>query len=367
MRYSRIIIFLIIPIAGCVSEYFPLLNENEELLVVEGLITDQPGENTINIYRTLAIWTRDWRTPLKKCKVWITDDLGSADTLRQVVVGTYVTDSATFIGVPGRKYTLHFTSLETDGIRTYESLPMKMKPVPPIDSIYYEKRYYTYVYLPYEGCQIYLDTHDPEDSCKFYRWDYKETWEFRLPFDVKNRICWGNEISGEILIKNTSLLESDRVVKYPLKLIKNPVDRLGVKYSLLVKQYSLNEDEFDYWQKLQSTMQQVGGLYDFIPSTIPGNIYCLEDRYEKVLGYFSVSAVKSKRYFITDHFEGWNKMYVDCADSTHFGTDHIEGYGVTLWVIYDWTDSIPPRTILTNKRVCGDCTARGTIFRPDFW
>ncbi len=368
MRYFKIIIFLIVPVAGCVSDYLPELTENDELLVVEGLITDQPGENTINIYRTLAIWTKDWRTPLKKCKVWITDDLDNSDTLRQVVVGTYVTDSATFIGIPGRKYTLHFTSLEADGMRNYESIPMKMKPVPPIDSIYYEKRDYTYSYLPYEGCQIYLDTHDQEDSCNFYRWKYEETWEFRIPFpDVINRICWGYEKSTQILIKNTSFLESDKVVRFPLRLIKNPVDRLEVRYSILVNQYSLNEDEYDYWQRLQNSLLQVGGLYDIIPSSIPGNVYCREDKLEKVLGYFSVSSVKSKRYFITDHFKGWNTMYLDCADSVYRGPEHIEGNGVNWWVIYDFSDSVPPSTVLTNKRICGDCTGRGTSVRPDFW
>ncbi|MCX6333715.1 MAG: DUF4249 domain-containing protein [Bacteroidia bacterium] len=368
MKYSKSILFLIITLAGCVSEYIPGLKVNEEMLVVEGLITDQPGVNTIKIYKTLPIWTRDFRTDLKETTVWISDDQGRIDLLRQAEVGTFCTDPATFRGIPGRKYTLHFKTWTIDGYRNYESLPMEMIPVPVIDTIYYEKRNYIYDHLPAEGCQIYMDTHDPLDSCKFYRWNYSETWEFRLPFlDVTNRICWISAASNEILIKNASIFSEDRIIRYPLKLITNPVDRFGFKYSLQVTQYSLNEDEYYYWERLQNSIKQVGGLYDIIPSTIPGNIFCNEDNLEKVLGYFSVSAVKSKRFYIKDYFVGRNAMYVDCVDSISYGINAFAGDNSSWWQLWDFTDSIPPRRILTNRRVCGDCTSRGTNVRPDFW
>jgi hypothetical protein len=80
-----------------------------------------------------------------------------------------------------------------------------------------------------------------------------------------------------------------------LKFISNLTDRLRVGYSILVDQYSLNEDEYLYWEKLQSITEQVGGLYDIIPSPVPSNVYCVDDPNEKVLGYFSVSANTSKR------------------------------------------------------------------------
>ena len=95
-----------------------------------------------------------------------------------------------------------------------------MKPVPPIDSIYYEK-----MNLQEnadgdplrEGCKIYLNTHDPENKSKFYRWEYTETWEFQLPYRSPNKICWISVNSDLINIKNTSALRK-RVDRYPLKL-----------------------------------------------------------------------------------------------------------------------------------------------------
>jgi hypothetical protein len=371
MKYIRLIFLLLLPAAGCVTQYIPDLEENEELLVVEGMITDQPGENTINIYKTLPIWTRDFRTKLKGCVAWITDDIGNIDSLIEKETGVYVTDPLTFIGEVGRKYTLHFTALMNDELHHYESIPMEMIPVPPIDSIYYEKRNYVINNQETEGCQLYLDTRDITGACKFYRWEYSETWEFRMPFkDVVNRVCWVTENSSDILLKNASILEGNTVGRFPLKLISNPVDRLLIKYSILATQYSLNQDEYDYWARLQNSVKQVGGLYDITPSTITGNVYCEEDVTEKVLGYFSVSAVKSRRAFIKDEFRGVNGLYNLCPsqDTTIvWGNRFVEGVGSMLWLMFDYSDSIPSQRIFTNNRYCGDCTVRGTGIKPDFW
>jgi hypothetical protein len=367
MRNIRLILLFLIISGGCVTEYIPDLHENEELLVVEGLITDQPGPNTINIYKTYPVWTKDFRTPLKQCRVWISDETGKINTLEEKSEGVYITDPADFRGTPGKTYTLHFTAISGGELHTYESLPVTMIPVPPIERIYFEKRDYIYNHLPFEGCQIYIDAHDPAGLCRFYRWEYSETWEFRLPFDVPNKLCWASENSKEILLKNASLIDENRVSKYPMKLIDNPVDRLGIKYSILVDQYSLTEEEYLYWERLKNSREQVGGLYDIIPSTITGNIFCREDKLEKVLGYFSVSGLSSRRMFISEHFTGWNTLYLNCVTDTIAGTDPIPGENESFWVLYDYTDSVPPVRYVTNKKVCGDCTSRGTTVRPSFW
>jgi len=60
--------------------------------------------------------------------------------LNESTAGIYMTDSATFTGVVGRKYVLHFqTNKATPKHYSYESVAIEMKPVPPIDSLYYEK------------------------------------------------------------------------------------------------------------------------------------------------------------------------------------------------------------------------------------
>ena len=356
---------------SCITQFIPQTSEDKELLVVEGLITDQPGANTIKLSRSLPLGTRSVANPVKGCTVTVSDDLGNTFNFMEKVAGTYVSAPAIFQGTVGRQYTLHINLNTTNNNHKYESFPVEMKPVPPIDSIYYEKVTITEGDTwnqPQEGCQVYLNTNDPANQCKFYRWEYSETWEFRLPYDVPNNICWISNNSDVINIKNTSVFEEDRIDRYPLNFISNLTDRLEVKYSILVNQYSLNEDEYLYWEKLQNISEHVGSLYDITPSAIPSNVYCLDDPNEKVLGYFSVSAVSSKRIFIKDHFAGEINLYFDCPTDTIYGHGTIPYLNTSVWVIVDQSDNpFDPLRVITDRKGCADCTVRGTKIKPDFW
>jgi len=220
-----------------------------------------------------------------------------------------------------------------------------------------------------QECQVYLNTTDPDGICKHFRWDFSETWMFRLPYDVPNRICWISNNSNSIFIKNTSVLSEDRIEKWPVNYISAKTDRLSKRYSLLVNQYSLNEDEYNYWEKLQNVTENVGSLYDITPVSIPGNIYCIEDPSEQVLGYFSVSAKTSKRIFIEDYFAGLVYLYNQCPSDTVFGRGpEPEGLGVSYWLIIDNSlDFLNPYKVYTIYKDCADCTSRGTTEEPSFW
>ena len=319
---------------SCIVKFFPEIDEEKELLVVEGLITDQPEINTIKLSKSMPMGEKSAARPLSGCFVTISDDLYNIVLLAETAPGTYITPSY-FRGVIGRFYTLHINSSFASNNINYESYPMEMKPVPQIDSVYYEK---TVIEQPYEnfagvdGCQIYLDTRDPENNCKYYRWDYSETWVLRLPFDIPNKTCWISDNSRNIYIESTAAIREDRIKRHPVTYISNVTDRLKRKYSILVNQYSLNEDEYNYWEKLQKLTEQVGGLYDIIPASIPSNIMCIENPDEKVLGYFSVSAISSKRIFIKDKFAGIIDLYADCvSDTTYRRTGSYSGSGYYLF------------------------------------
>lgn len=357
--------------AGCITRFTPETDENQELVVVEGLITDQPGPYTVKISKSVPLGTQTRINPLPGCTVTVSDDSGNSFPLTESEPGVYVTDSSSFTGTTGRKYVLHFlTNDASSGQYSYESAPVEMKPVPAIDSLYYEK-----VTIagpekdkgPEEGCNIYLDTHDPENLCKFYRWDYVETWEFVIPFYVKNRTCWINSKSEVINIKSTNTLELDRIERFPLKHISNETDRLSVRYSIIVNQYSLNEEEFHYWEKLKDVTEDVGSLYDMTPSTLQGNMVCIENPAEKVLGYFSVSSVKSRRIFIRDLFKGLTDLYNGCISDTIYGNAQIPNLNVLNWIIEDNPFGRPPYRIITTHKGCADCTTRGSTVEPPFW
>jgi hypothetical protein len=194
----------------------------------------------------------------------------------------------------------------------------------------------------------------------------------RLPFDIPNLKCWIYDKSRTVDIKSTVAFEESRLYRHPVIFISNLTDRLKTKYSILVNQYSMNKDEYIYWEKIQNIAVQVGGLYDIIPASVPGNIRCIENPTEKVLGYFSVSAISSKRIFIKDKFEGMVDPYANCVSDTLInGPGNIEGLGIYVWTLFDIKPSPfsgqPHIVILTDKKGCADCTVRGTTKKPDFW
>lgn len=358
--------FILFLVIGCSVEFIPDSEENKEQLVVEGMITDQNRISRIRLSRSLPVGKPLVRKPVRGAVVTITDEKAIISTLKESPTGTYSTDSLSFRGRVGGSYSL---SIKLNNV-TYETDFIEMKPVPPVNSLYYEKEVITASsdtnYVD-EGCRIYIDSYDPSGKCLFFRWDYAETWEYRIPYAVKNKVCWVTERSDEILIKNTSLYSQARVSKYPILFISNNGDRLKETYSILVNQYSLNESEYDFWERVQNISQNVGNLYDISPMAIPSNIKCCEDPEETVLGYFSVSAVTQKRLFIKDHFFGLPNFFIYCATDTLAGKLPETGLNTDYWVIEDYGDELPPFWVITTYKECADCTTRGTSVMPSFW
>jgi hypothetical protein len=368
MRSHRIIRFalFLLLFTRCTVEFHPEIDNNKEQLVVEGMITDQNRTNRVKLSMSTQIGMSLGLKPVKGAIVTVTDEKGIVTTLAESPAGTYSTDSLSFRGRVGGSYSLN---IKINNI-TYETDFTEMEPVPPINSLYYEK----VVIVASkdtndieEGCKVYVDSFDPSGKCLFFRWNYTETWEYRIPYIVANRICFITERSGEILIKNTSLFSQARVSKYPIVFISNKTDRLKETYSILVNQYSLSESEYNFWEKVQNISQNVGNLYDITPVAISGNIRCCNDPEKTVLGYFSVSAVTQKRLFIQDRFLGLPNFVTYCATDTLKGKLSETGLNTDYWVIEDYSDELPPFWVITTFRECADCTTRGTSVMPSFW
>lgn len=371
MRLARYILFFIVMLftGSCITEFIPETDDNSEMLVVEGMITNIAGKNTIKLSKSQALSSNTAGAPYTRCTVIITDDLGYMTPLYEKSNGIYVPDPS-FAGVVGREYKLTIRTNNSGASNyTYESVPVKMVPVPPIDTIYYEKQLYKPGSDAFtrEGCQVWFDSHDPDNNCHFYRWDYSETWMFQLPYYVPNKICWVSANSNVINIKNASILSENRITGYPLIFISPESDRLGIKYSLLLNQYSISQDEFEYWEKLKKITEEVGSLYDVTPSFIPGNVTCIEDPSQDVLGYFSVSAVSSKRMYISGRFRGMPDLYSKCPSDTVNDLATVVDLNKKKWVIESDGLVVPPIYILTSIKGCADCTVRGTKDKPLWW
>jgi hypothetical protein len=374
---------LIIAITGCVKEFLPETEQNPELYVVEGLITDQPGIHSIKISKSIPLGSEAEADPVRQCNVWITDNLGNKYPLTELN-GQYHTASS-FHGVTGRSYTLHIEVMRYVLNRrvvelVIESLPMEMLPVPGIDSLFYEKvaiRKEDGFKFPGEGCQVFLNTTDPADKCRFYRWDYLETWKIDAPNYQRaiNKQCWVEEKSEDIIAKTVKGLNENRIDRLKVRFISNETDRLSSRYRIGVNQYSVTEDEYNFWSDLEKLTEQSGSIYDIIPSSLSGNLYCPSSPGRQILGYFSVSAVKSETIYIDEKFKGLMDPYKDCLTDSLLQEREVlfpppqvlEFDGLYWWIVEIDPNTPPGYLIVTEDKGCVDCTVRGSKEKPDYW
>jgi len=365
------ILFLTLIITGsCTVEFVPEFKEEKPFLVVDAMITDQNEAYSIQLSWSYPLNTPPGNYPIYGFTVSVTDDAGNRYPFTDIGGGIHVSDPASFRGVPGRKYVLH---LEGNS-HIYESEAMEMVPVPPVDSVYAEVEDNEF-WHPGEitrGMQVYADTRDPSNRCRFFRWEFEETWEFKLPWDyfkIVNRVCWKSAVSDNINIKSTSGLAGSSVYRQPILFISTETDRLMRKYSLLLKQYSLNEKEFIYWDNLRKTTEEVGGLYDIVPSSVGSNIICTDDPSNKVLGYFRVSAVATRRMFIRDVRMRFPDFYAYCPYDTLPVNDYDPYVHRYSYILREYSDDPPDKFyyILSFKAECADCTLSGSGNKPDYW
>lgn len=388
-------------LSTCIDPYYPMLKGYESLLVVDGFISDANTSYTVKLSNTIQQENIDpfW---IPDAIVFITDDNANSTYLHCIGSGTYKTDSIEFRGIPGRTYVLHI--LTNDG-KEYLSDPCLMQPVSDIDSVYFSKdqELVNNGTESQDGIRIFLDSKWEADGL-YYRWDYEETWKFKIStpkrFDyisinkivpLKNvkQYCWKNRISDEILIHSGYSGQKGKIVKEPILFISSDEsDRLMIEYSILVRQFSISKDEFEFWNNLKQVNESGGDIFASQPYSVISNIHSSANPEEKVLGYFQVSALKQKRIFIP--FNSIVKMQLpfyhnnECERfekspgefSTPFGPPVtfddlysmfcIKSDYVFIEPVYNQETHLIEKLVFARPE-CSSCEYTGTLARPDFW
>ena len=100
------ILFLLL--SGCVESYDPVLDESDamDLLVVEGLITDETGPFGIRLTSSAPVYNKDPNvvnefSPVSGAEVQIYDDQGNFYMLFENEPGWYETEEKELKGTPG--------------------------------------------------------------------------------------------------------------------------------------------------------------------------------------------------------------------------------------------------------------------------
>jgi Domain of unknown function (DUF4249) len=158
--------------------------------------------------------------------------------------------------------------------------------------------------------------------------------------------------------------------------VSKSTEKMYVLYSVLVNQYALTKDEFEYWTELKKNSEQLGTLFDAQPSQIGSNIHCISNPGEPVMGYLSASTVQKKRLFVGIS-EMTNMNYIPYTLPCHVIKDVTTGFSsLDTSIAYEYLDK--PNHLFTfwyydgayhvAQNFCIDCREHGgTNLKPDFW
>jgi len=293
-------LFFLLTAGSCLTHFTPQLNENDSkpLLVVEGQITDEEGPFRVKLTNTVPVSDITEPVPVLSAEVHIIDDQGRSFQLYDGGNGIYETAEKNLKGIPGNKYTLTITTLQ-DNLQ-YTSVPVLMQNIPDIDSLYFEQVKHSWITK--EGAKheenwvnILVNAHDTTGITKYWRWEYEETYGVYVG---PNLICWVVNIpSASIIVASTADEPADELTGFIVRSIGPYNPQLRVRYSILVRQYSIDADLYNYLKLLRDFNETPGGIYSKIPKPFFGNITCC-DSTKKALGYFAASSVKEKRLLI---------------------------------------------------------------------
>ena len=379
LRIKKILfhIFILLFLISCIEEYIPNIELSESnKYVVMGCITDQAGYQTVSVSLTSSLQNPEL-IPLSDCVVKILDDNGTVFLLNEFSDGNYhawIDQKDLNIGTSYmvQIITPNGTEISSDFDQMYEC--------PEVDSIYYNRTDKPTnnpdVNIP--GIQFHTDFKALNSNHHLYKIELEETWEYYAKYAIDSYFngemhylfppdsslikCWKTENVNEIFTLTTENFAQNQYKMYPLHFVDNTTQRLKNGYSLLVKQYSLSNTAFTYWDELK-TINENEGLYEKQPYSVSGNLKNVSNPDQKVLGIFYATSVKQKRIFV-------EKVDIDFDYNDYCGLQRLwpedfDDFTPILYPIYiAMVDS--EQVILSDY--CVDCRKQGgSLSKPSFW
>lgn len=411
LKFYKFLFLLTIPLTmvNCTEPYKLQTETFEEAFVIEATITNELKKQQLKISKTY-VFEENGPTFESGAEVYVQDDTGNRYEFTEQN-GVYES-TAEFQAIPGRQYRLFITT--SDG-QQYTSSNQSLTTVTEIENLS------TNVITKdgQTGVEIGVNSYDPTGTSKYYRYEYEETSKVVAPkwnpykaillnhpricagtqfpgFETialelktgESRVCYTTKKSVGIFVNSTSTFNEDRVINFPVRFIPNTDYTIAERYSIKVNQYVQGIEAYTFYKTMKDLSESESLLSPNQPGFFNGNIKSVTNPKEKVIGFFEVASVTSKRIFFNFHDIFPNTQLpaypYECIeysfDSMNFGVNHhptpeipcgTGGEGGALrdairsgrLLFYD--ADFPYFSMV--KRPCGDCTTFSSNIVPPFW
>lgn len=223
------------------------LKNTERKLVIDALISDDPGPYTVKITWS-APYTKNQPTPrVSGAIVVLKDDQNHTDTLQEQAPGQYMTDASFPQGQVGHTYQLY---VKHEG-KEYTAIS-KIAPMAPIDSISYAFHEGTETgYYEETGYYVTMHTQEPPGLGNNYR------FKFIVNGFSSNR-------SDRVLVVNDEYVDGNYITfTTPFAMQYND--------TVVLEGQSLSKAAYDYYTALTVQLNP-NGFFDAPPANLPTNI-----------------------------------------------------------------------------------------------
>jgi hypothetical protein len=386
LGYSLVLIVIAGITNSCLEPFNADVPANKlNLLVVDGYINAGPGKTRITLSKISPLsfsQNIDFETD---AEVSIETETDESYLLSEIGSGLYQSEE---LNLPtDKQYRLH---IKLSNGKEYRSEMMNVKVTPPIDTIAWE-------WKP-DLLYIYAYAHDAQNSTRYYSWSYEEDWEIRAQYrpDLKYNgdtiilratelpeprgmdtlldmsICYK---SGKSKIMNfaTTKLQASDSVKHAVRKMSHAAEERQIRYSMLLHQHALTEEEFDYLTLVEKNSTQVGSFFDPMPSQLFGNIHRTNEPDETVIGYVGVYTTEHKRLFLHGDLLPPAPIQEKCEPLDFLNTKenlalNLSGKPPVYIPFKTYYQGNPPRPwVQALPRQCMDCRTNATVPRPDYW
>ena len=338
-------------LSGCSDTFYPTVDSSQQILVVDGMITNADTTYTINLSLATPYNSSNSATPVSNAIVTVSDNQSNTFSFTEVSPGVYNSLHGSFLGTIGRTYTLNITT--TDG-SVYQSTSQYMEQPLPIDSMYgivLNKQFLVddglgdggTISVYEQGIESYLNIGQATGNTSNFRFISNLVIETtaegsvpRNPLTFPYYYWYTESLDNTINIaaNNSSIGKLD-VTDHDLSFFAMDVSRYYyiadtqslVNYVLSIQEVAINSDTYNYYGLINQQLSAGNQLFDPIVTQVQGNIYCKSNSTKKALGFFQASAIDTFTYVVYPNLSIGPVLY---NRAKNFGNYPLSGYVIDM-------------------------------------
>ncbi len=349
MQRILFILSVLLFIAGCSEVYKPDIEEVPVFLSIEGSISTQTGTHYVLISYSKSYNDRPYFSGKPGADVNVIDEDGNRIHYNDMVNGVYKAvlnnNNAAKIG------SVYYLEVITDDGTVYQSTAQQVVQSPEVRNLYCKKNHKTIltenVYgdileQEFSGISLYIETDGILPSDNYYLYHYKAYEQHRsaLRYNYNDYTIYRHRpLSGkysniihtvnadefsDFEVRNDELMFiiTDDMRNYE-PIYPDSFELMGTSFEgLLFKlsQLSLSPDAYTFYRDAEQQLEAEGRLFDPTFPQVTGNIECISNPEEKVVGvfyaadvndYYAYMYINSKNQTYSISLETFPKLWLD--------------------------------------------------------